>query len=200
MAVESDKKTAPKGPFGGGKYKNTAKKTAPRRRGRFSLALKVLGAFPLNGDDAEDLVRDDHEDEVEDPDDVPAQEKAQDPGEDLPFHKARDEAAYPRSDGDDRQDHADEIVQAEIVFFGSHDSPSFFDTTIVLFGGGNVNLLTKKAEKIFCGRWRFCAGRGLPKAGGSGKIFCGRRGSPAAKSFDICARIKYNIIYLGIMK
>ena len=78
----------------------------------------------------------------------------------------------------DRQDHADEIVQSEIVFFGSHDSPSFFDTTIVLFGGGNVNLLTKKAEKIFCGR----------------------RGSPAAKSFDICARIKYNVIYLGIMK
>ena len=110
MAVESDKKTAPKGPFGGGKYKNTAKKTAPRRRGRFSLALKVLGAFPLNGEDAEDLVRDDHEDEVEDPNDVPAQEKAQDPGEDLPFHKARDETAHPRSDGDDRQDHADEIV------------------------------------------------------------------------------------------
>ena len=111
------------------------------------MALKVLGLFPLNGDDAEDLVRDDHEDEIEDPDDVPAQEKAQDPGEDLPFHKARDEAAHPRSDGDDRQDHADEIAQAEIVFFGSHDSPSFFDTTIVLFGGGNVNLLTKKAEK-----------------------------------------------------
>ena len=141
------------------------------------MALKVSGAFPLNGEDAEDLVRDDHEDEVEDPDDVPAQEKAQDPGEDLPFHKARDEAAHPRSDGDDRQDHADEIVQAEIVFFGSHDSPSFFDTTIVLFGGGNVNLLTKKAVKIFCGR----------------------RGSLAAKSFDICARIKYNVIYLGII-
>lgn len=171
------KKTAPQGAFGGGKCKNTAKKTAPRRRGRFSLALKVSGAFPLNGEDAEDLVRDDHEDEVEDPDDVPAQEKAQDPGEDLPFHKARDEAAHPRSDGDDRQDHADEIVQAEIVFFGSHDSPSFFDTTIVLFGGGNVNLLTKKAVKIFCGR----------------------RGSLAAKSFDICARIKYNVIYLVII-
>ena len=163
------------------------------------MALKVSGAFPLNGEDAEDLVRDDHEDEIEDPDDVPAQEKAQDPGEDLPFHKARDEAAHPRSDGDDRQDHADEIVQAEIVFFGSHDSPSFFDTTIVLFGGGNVNLLTKKAVKIFCGRRRFCAGRGLPKARGGAKIFCGRRGSPAAKSFDICARIKYNVIYLVII-
>ena len=112
------------------------------------MALKVSGAFPLNGEDAEDLVRDDHEDEVEDPDDVPAQEKAQDPGEDLPFHKARDETAHPRSDGDDRQDHADEIVQAEIVFFGSHDMICTPKVGQTLGGAYFYGKKRKQAEKV----------------------------------------------------
>lgn len=130
------------------------------------MALKVSGSFPLNGDDAEDLVRDDHEDEVEDPDDVPAQEKAQDPGEDLPFHKARDEAAHPRSDGDDRQDHADEIAQAEIVFFGSHDSPSFFDTTICTLWRRKCQPFDKKGRKNLL---RAAVGRLVRAAGSAGR-------------------------------
>ena len=57
----------------------------------------------------------DHKDQVADPDDVPAKNKAQDAGYDFAFADSGDYAADPGSHGDNRQDYADDITESEII-------------------------------------------------------------------------------------
>ncbi len=52
----------------------------------------------------------DHEDQVEEPDNIPAQNKAQDRRNDFPLHKSCDKAADKCRNGNDCEDHADEVT------------------------------------------------------------------------------------------
>lgn len=56
------------------------------------------------------MLGDDHEDQVEEPDDIPAEEDAQDRRNDFSFHEPRDEPADKCRNGDDCKDHADEVA------------------------------------------------------------------------------------------
>lgn len=56
------------------------------------------------------MLGDDHEDQVEEPDDIPAEKDSQDRRNDFSFHKPRDEPADKCRNGDDCKDHADEVA------------------------------------------------------------------------------------------
>ena len=50
------------------------------------------------------MVGEDHEDDVEDPDDVPAEDQADEGADPMTFFEAGDEAQDPRGDRDDAED------------------------------------------------------------------------------------------------
>ena len=78
-----------------------------------------------DGQNAENVFRQDHENQIEDPDNIPAEDQSNNSCNDLSFRKARNETADPGSDGDNCQNHADNITQTKIVAFFCHNSISF---------------------------------------------------------------------------
>ena len=67
---------------------------------------------------------DDHADDVENPDDVPAQEDTQQGADPMSFLETGDESEDPGSDGDDAEDQAHQPRPTEIVFarfFGHYE-------------------------------------------------------------------------------
>lgn len=60
--------------------------------------------FALFLEQFEDVMGEDHEDDVEDPDDVPAQENAEQSAHPMSFFEPGHETEDPRSDGDDAKD------------------------------------------------------------------------------------------------
>ena len=92
--------------------------------------------------DAQDAPAQDHEDEVDDPDDVPADQDAQDPREDLPLGEPRHDAADRGRDGNDRQDDADQPPEPEIIAFAfCHD-----DTPSEIFPISILYTFSKKSQ------------------------------------------------------
>ena len=59
---------------------------------------------------AKDVFGQDHEDQVDDPDDVPTENNADESCDDLSFQKTGHESANEGSDGYDREDNAQEVV------------------------------------------------------------------------------------------
>ena len=66
--------------------------------------------FLLYGYNAENVLADYHEDEVENPDDVPAENQTDKTCNYFALHKPGYETAYPRSYGDNSKNYADEIT------------------------------------------------------------------------------------------
>ena len=57
----------------------------------------------------------DHEQKVQDPDDVPPEEDTDQSADPVPFFKTGDDTQNKRSDGDDRQDEGHDPRKTEIV-------------------------------------------------------------------------------------
>lgn len=82
-----------------------------------------MGIASANLEQLEDMVGQDHADDVEDPDDVPSEEDTEEGADPMSFFKTSDETEDPRSDGDDAEDQADEPRPTEIIpfRFSGHD-------------------------------------------------------------------------------
>ena len=71
--------------------------------------------IPRGLEQLEDVVTQDHEDDVENPDDVPAQENTQKRANPMAFLETGDESQDPRSDGNDAEDQTNDPAQPKII-------------------------------------------------------------------------------------
>ena len=80
------------------------------------------------------MFRQDHEDQVENPNDRKTENQTDKTCNDLSFRKSRNKAADPGSDRNDRQDNAYEIAKTEIVALFRHKAIlSFWDFILLLY-------------------------------------------------------------------
>ena len=87
----------------------------------------------------------DHEEDIEDPDDVPSEDQTNQSADPMPFAETSNESEYPRSDGDDAEDQTDNPIQAKIIFADAfcHNN-DFLSRKMIPFPKENLNGLCKK--------------------------------------------------------
>ena len=88
------------------------------------LTTGFLLLVALDVEQTKDMLADDHENEVDQPDNPAAEEDADDSRNNLAILKTRNNAANPRSDGDYRQDNAYNVGKTKVIAF-CHGSNSF---------------------------------------------------------------------------
>ena len=86
------------------------------------------------------MLAEDHENQIDDPDDVPPEDQAQDARQNFSFGEPRNRTANPGRYGNDRQNDAHQIAQAEIIALSCHTFASFFNDSIIYHREGKVNL------------------------------------------------------------
>ncbi len=80
--------------------------------------------MPLDRKQTKNVFADNHENDVANPDDVPTEYQTNDTGNDLSVAKARNESQYPRSNGDNCKDYANDVRKSEVIAL-CHGSNSF---------------------------------------------------------------------------
>ena len=96
--------------------KNNAKKK-PAAAG--SLCL-------LHGQDAQNVLADNHENEVEYPHDGETENQTNDARDNLAVGESGDKSAYPSGNGDNRQDNAYDVRKSKVIALAGHDTSPFF--------------------------------------------------------------------------
>ena len=74
-----------------------------------------------NVEQTEDLLVEDHANEVRNPNDIPSEDETEDPCDDLPFLDARHNAANPSGNRDDSQNQANKPAEPKVIRFPCHD-------------------------------------------------------------------------------
>ncbi len=89
------------------------------------------------------MLADDHEDEVEDPDNGESEDQTNDARNDFSLGETRNEAAYPRSYGDNCEDYADNVRESEIIAFCHTTFTSFLYCK-------HYNIILMKNQVLLC--------------------------------------------------
>lgn len=92
------------------------------------IARRFFYFVVLQGNNAKNPSAENHQDNVKNPDDIPAENNAQDTRKNLSFRKTRNKSEDPRCNGDDRKNNADQPSKTEIIAFAfCHIKFSFKD-------------------------------------------------------------------------
>ena len=75
----------------------------------------------------------DHEDEVKQPNDAPAQEQTENSRNDFALFESCDSATDPGSEGDDREDKAHDPTKTKVIFVFCHFSPPYRLYAVIFF-------------------------------------------------------------------